>query len=76
MGINDNNLKPCVRGLISFIRLATPIVGIITLPLILGEWRTMAIEMIDFLVIDMPYAYNGKIGRTSQAGFRAITSTK
>src|SRR3954463_9574379 len=32
--------------------------------------------MVEFLVIDMPSAYNGILGRTSQASFGAIPSIK
>src|SRR3954471_22011678 len=76
MGINSSNLKPCVGGLVSFAGHEAPIIGIISLPFILGNWPKAATEMFEFLVIDMPSAYNGILGRTSQALFGAITSIK
>src|SRR4051812_7877816 len=76
MGIDNSNLKPCVGRLVSFAGHEVPIIGIISLLLTLGTWPKAATEMVEFLVIDMPSAYNGILGRTSQASFGAIPSIK
>src|SRR3954464_12844124 len=76
MGIDSSNLKPCVEGLVSFTGHEAPIISIISLPLTLGIWPRIATEMIEFLVFDMPSAYNGILGRTSQASFGEIPSIK
>lgn len=38
MGINPKNLKPCSGGLVGFTGHETPLTGLITLPLSIGEW--------------------------------------
>src|SRR5204863_7532632 len=76
MEIDSSNLKPCVGGLVSFTGHEAPMIGIISLPLTLGTWPRTATEMVEFLVIDMPSAYNGILGRTSQVSFGAIPSIK
>src|SRR3954465_7098718 len=76
MGIDSSNLKPCGGGLVSLTGHEGSIKGIISLPLTLGTWPRIATEMIEFLVIDMPSAYNGILGRTSQASFGVIPSIK
>src|SRR4051812_45599281 len=76
MGIDNSNLKPCVGRLVSFAGHEVPIIGIISLLLTLGTWPKAATEMVEFLVIDMPSAYNGILGRTSQASFGAFPSIK
>ena len=75
MGIDSSNLKPYVGGLVSFTGHEAPIIGI-DLPLTLGTWPKTATEMVEFLVIDMPSAYNGILGRIFQASFGAILSIK
>src|SRR4051812_24581242 len=65
MGIESSNLKPCVGGLESFMGHEAPIMGIISLPLALGTWPKIATEIVEFLVIDRPSAYNRILGRTS-----------
>src|SRR4051812_7613496 len=42
----------------------------------LGTPPRVATEMVEFLIIDMPRAYNGIIGRPSQVQFEAIASAK
>ena len=76
MGIKANALKECVGGLVGFTGHEAPIVGILTLPMTLGEWPRAATEMIDFLVMDLPSAYNGILGRTSLSAMGIVTSVR
>lgn len=48
MGISEQNLKPCMDGLVSFTGHEATIKGMITLPLTLGEWPKAATEIVDF----------------------------
>ena len=59
IGIDHSNLKAEKRDLIGFSGDHSPIVGSIVLPMILGTPPRVATEIIEFLVIDMPKAYNG-----------------
>src|SRR3954463_965673 len=72
MGIKTSALKECVGGLVGFTGHEAPIIGILTLPMTLGEWPRAATEMIDFLIMDLPSAYNGILGRTSLSAIRIV----
>src|SRR4051812_20323114 len=74
--IKANALKECVGGLVGFTGHEAPIVGILTLPMNLGEWPRATTEMIDFLVMDLPSAYNGIFGRTSLSAMGIVTSVR
>lgn len=50
------------------------VIGTITLPLTIGTWPRVATEMAQFLIVNMPPAYNEILGRPSQITFRAIPS--
>src|SRR4051812_29029643 len=76
MGIKASALKECIGGLVGFTGHEAPIVGILTLPMTLGEWPRAATEMIDFLVMDLPSAYNGILGRTSVSAMGIVTSLR
>src|SRR3954462_7301101 len=76
MGIKTNDLKECVGGLVGFTGHEAPIVGILILPVTLGEWPKAATEMIDFLVMDLPSAYKGILRRTSLSAMGIITSVR
>lgn len=49
--------------------------GIITLPLVLGEKPRQTRQEIDFLVVNVPSAYNGILGRPGLNAARAVVST-
>lgn len=74
MGIKPSNLKPCSGYLMKFTRHEVPVIGMITLPMTLGERPKATTAMVDFLVMDLPSAYNGIIGKSSQALLGVIPS--
>src|SRR4051812_48840431 len=74
--IKANAFKDCVGGLVGFTGHEAPIMGILTLPMTLGEWPRAAIEMIDFLLMDLPSDYNGILGRTSLSDMGIVTSLR
>ena len=76
MGIKTNALKEYVGGFVGFTGHEVPIVGILTLPLTLGEWPKATTKMINFLIADVPSAYNGILGRTSLFTRGIITSVR
>lgn len=76
IGINEQNLKPCVGALLIFTKHEAPTIVMIFVPFTLGEWHGMATKIIECLIINMPSAYYGVLGRPSQVAFRAILSAK
>lgn len=62
MGIKPSCLKPFPK--------------MITLPLTLSEWPKITTEMVDFLIMDIPSAYNGILDRTSQTLMGVILSVR
>ena len=48
--------------------------GVISLPMTLGEYPRQSCMMTDFLVIDQPSAFNAVLGRSSLRELKAITS--
>lgn len=74
LGIDSKNLKPCSGGLVGFTSHKTLINKMITLPLSIGKWPKISIEMVDFMVVETPFAYNGIIGRSSQVAMEIISS--
>ena len=74
MGLKDNDLRPSPNPIYRFIGDSIVPVGIITLPLIVGEYPRESCVMADFLVIDQPSAFNAVLGRPSLKALKAITS--
>ena len=66
MGLKDNNLRPSPSSVIP--------VGMITLPLIMGEYPRESCIVADFLVIVQPSTFNVILGRPSLKALKAITS--
>ena len=48
--------------------------GVITLPLTVGEYPRESYVMADFLVIDQPSPFNAVLGRPALKALKAITS--
>ena len=74
MGLKVNDLKPSPNPLYGFTGDSGVPLGVISLPMILGEYPRQSCVMADFLVIDQPSAFNAVLGRPSLREFRAITS--
>src|SRR3954465_6329466 len=75
-GYKSQRLEGVCGGLVGFTGHEAPIVGILTLPMTLGEWPRTATEMIDFVVMDLPSAYNGILGRTLLSAMGIVTSVR
>lgn len=74
MGFQRSQLEPCPGLIIGLTGHEAPAIGVITLPIIVGEGARTATQMAQFTVIDMELAYNGIIGRPLIHDFRAILS--
>ena len=74
MGLKVNNLKLSPNPIYGFTGDSVIPLGVISLPMTLGEYLRQSYMMIDFLVIDQPSAFNVVLGRPSLRELRAITS--
>ena len=74
MGLKDSNLRPSLSPVYGFTGDFVIPVGMITLPLTVGEYPREFCIMTDFLVIDQPSTFNAVLGKPSLRALKAITS--
>ena len=74
MGLRDSDLKPSPNPIYGFTGDFVVLVGVITLPLTVGEYPRESCMMEDFLVIDQPSTFNEVLGRPSPKALKAVTS--
>ena len=74
MGLKFSDLKPSPNLVYGFTRDSIIPLGVIHLPITLGEYPRQSCVMTDFLVIDQPSVFNAVLGRPSLRELRAITS--
>jgi hypothetical protein len=75
MGIDRERIKPFDSPLVRFGGEVVYPIGIIPLPVTAGTAPRLSTVMVDFLVIDRPFAYNAIMGRPALNKLRAATST-
>ena len=75
MGINRDRIKPFGPPLVGFGGEYVYLEEIISLPLTVGNAPKVSTVMVDFLVVDRPFAYNAIISRPGLNKLRATTST-
>ena len=74
MGLKNSNLRPSPNSIYSFIGDSITPMGVVTLPMIVGEYPRESCLMANFLVIDQPSAFNTLLDRPSLSASKAITS--
>ena len=74
MGLKVNDLKLSPNLVYGFTGDSIIPLGVISLPMTLGEYPRNSCVMADFLVIDQPSAFNAVLGRPSLRELRAFTS--
>ena len=74
MGLKVSNLKPSPNPIYGFTGDSVVPLGVISLPMTLGEYPRQSCVIADFLVIDQSSAFNVILGRPSLRELRAITS--
>jgi hypothetical protein len=75
LGIGREKLKPFVSLLIGFTGEQVQPIGLISLPITARTAPKQAIIMVDFLVVDRPFAYNAIINHPALNQLKAVTST-
>ncbi|KAL2251409.1 uncharacterized protein LOC105173757 [Sesamum indicum] len=75
MGLENARLEPVKTPLVGFGGSEMASVGMIKLPVSMGEEPKRKTLMVKFLVVDTPFAYNVTLGRPGLNLFRAVIST-
>ena len=74
MGIKVSDLKPSPNPVYSFTGDSVVPLGVISLPMTLGEYPRQSCVLADFLGIDQPLAFIVVLGRPFLRELRAVTS--
>ena len=74
IGLKDNDLKPSPNPVYDLTEDSIMPMGVITLPMTMGEYPRQSCVMADFLVIDQPSTFNVVLGRPSLRSLKAITN--
>ncbi|KAK3024680.1 hypothetical protein RJ639_043202 [Escallonia herrerae] len=75
MGISDDRVKPISSPLYGFTGASTPVRGIASLTIVVGEPPRQAVHTLDFLIAKIKSSYNGILGRTGLNKLQAVAST-
>ncbi|KAM6554521.1 hypothetical protein CsatB_015283 [Cannabis sativa] len=76
MGLSVQDLQPCTTNLVGFTGDSVASIGRITLPLTLRKAPRTVTRMTEFVVVDLPSAYNAILGRPALYTLGAVTSIK
>ena len=74
MDLKDSNLKPSPNPVYGFIGDSIIPIGVIILPMTVGEYPRQSCVMADFLVINQPSGFNAVLGRLFVRALKAITN--
>ena len=74
MGLKVNDLKPYPNLVYEFTGDSITPIGVISLPMTLGDYPRQSCVMADFLVINQPSAFNVVLGQPSLGVLKEITS--
>ena len=75
MRINRDQLHPVNGFLVGFGGMKVQPVGIISLPVVVGEYPRQITKNVNFLVVDCSSSYDAIIGRPALNSWQAVTST-
>ena len=74
MGLKVSDLKPFPNQVYRFIGDSVMLMGVISLPMTLGDYPRQSCVMANFLVIDQPSAFNTVLSRSFLRVLEALTS--
>ena len=74
MGLKVNDLKPSPNPVYRFTWDSDTPMGVISLPMTVGDYPRQPCVMVNFLVINQPLAFNAVLDRPSLRALKAITS--
>ena len=74
MRLGWDQLHPVCLPMVGFRGMKVQLVGIITLPVVLGSYPRQITKKVNFLVMDCSSSYNAIIGRPTLNSWKAVTS--
>ena len=74
MGLKNSDLRPSPNPIYGFTGDSVTLMGVITLPMMVGEYLENPVSWQTFLVIDQPSAFNAVLNRLSLRALKMITS--
>ena len=75
MRLGRDQLRPVNSPLVIFRGMKVQPVGIITLPVMVGQYPQQITKEVNFLVVDYLSSYNAIIGQPTLNSWKAVTST-
>ena len=75
MRLGRDLLRPACSPLIGFEGMKVYLVGIVTLPVVVGSYPRQITKSVNFLVVDCSSSYNAIIGKPTLNSWKAVTST-
>ena len=75
MRLGRDLLRPACSPLIGFEGMKVYLVGIVTLPVVVGSYPRQITKSVNFLVVDWSSSYNAIIGKPTLNSWKAVTST-
>ena len=74
MGLKVSDLKPSPNSVYGFTRDSVTPMGVISIPMTVGDYPKQSCVMADFLMIDQPLVFNAVLDRPSLGALKVITS--
>ncbi|GKV19329.1 hypothetical protein SLEP1_g29608 [Rubroshorea leprosula] len=75
LGFSTQFMRPCEFPLVGLFGKEVPVVGIITIPIHVGDTAQKAVVTLDFFVVDIPCSFNAILGRPGLNALQAVIST-
>ncbi|CAL1396745.1 unnamed protein product [Linum trigynum] len=75
MDIDPRLIKPAYGNLVGFSGTRVPVIGVVTLPVVLGDQEPRVSKQVEFTIVDCKSPHNGIFGRPLLAKFMALPST-
>ncbi|CAL1375603.1 unnamed protein product [Linum trigynum] len=75
MDIDPRLIKRAQGNLVGFSGARVPVIGVVTLPVVIGDQEPRVSKQVEFTIVDCQSSHNGILGRPFLAKFMALPST-